>query len=140
MDDRDKGVFAKLKELFGPDVEVIDLSTPAAQEQAGVRPAPSDVPVAEGEAIVTVKVYRQDTIVQCPSHGLEKQPGWRFDVHSDPRARATKEGGVYALEAYISLTSALLEALHRERIVLAIEGEVQDPISVAMTSSAHSKE
>ena len=110
--------------------EIVDLTTPETQEQAGVRPAPPDVPVPEGEAIATIKVVRRDVVTDCPVHGLEKQPTWSAVLSSDPRVFESRRGESYAMEAYVSVTLALLGTLHSEGIVLAIEGEVSQPRQV----------
>lgn len=114
-----------------PEVEVLDLTTPEGQAAAGVRPAPADVPVEEGEVILTITATRRDMLIECAVHGLEKHPTWRADLHSDPRAHMTREAGMYCMEAYISVALSLLAALHSEGIVLDSEGEVKEPRQVA---------
>lgn len=113
-----------------PEVEVLDLTTPEAQKTAGVKPAPDDVPVPEGEAIATIRAVRRDVIVDCSVHGLERQPTWSAVLTADPRAMTSLRAESYCMEAYISVTLALLSTLHSEGIVLASEGEVTNPKSV----------
>ena len=121
-----------------PEVEVIDITTPEGQREAGVLPPPDDVPVENGETITTVIVSRKDIIVECPLHGLETKPSWRVQLQADRRAYASKRAGQYAIEAYITLALAMLEALHSEGVALATEGELKDPQFVAgMGTSAH---
>ena len=121
-----------------PEVEVIDITTLEGQRRAGVLPAPEDCPVENGETITTVTVSRHDIIVECPAHGLETKPSWRVQLRADRRAYASKRAGQYAIEAYITLALAMLEALHQEGVALATEGELKDPDYVAgMGTSAH---